>query len=164
MSEIKIIKSLYQSAFPADERRHFDDLTALAETQNEMRLKIEYIDGDLLGFIIYWEFESFVYVEHFAVDEQFRGNRYGSKIFQNFLKNTKKPVILEVEPPENTITQKRIRFYERMGMILNNFPYTQPPYSRDKNPVKMLTMSSKNINENKFEKIKSVIFEKVYFV
>jgi ribosomal protein S18 acetylase RimI-like enzyme len=164
MPEIKLIQALYQSAFPADERREFGDLLALAETQNEMQIKIKKLGGELLGFIIYWEFENFIYVEHFAVNERFRGNGHGAKIFQNFLQNAKKTIILEVEPPENLVAEKRIKFYERLGMILNYFPYTQPPYSTGKNPVNMLIMSSKNINENDFKSIKNEIFEKVYLI
>ncbi|MDR0506478.1 MAG: GNAT family N-acetyltransferase [Dysgonamonadaceae bacterium] len=162
MQNLLFIKPLYISAFPADERRNFGDLLALAETQTKMRLKIEKLDDELLAFIIYWEFESFVYVEHFAVNEQFRGKGHGGKIFREFLQNARKSVILEVEPPENLAAEKRIKFYERSGMILQHFPYMQPPYSHDKNPVNMLIMSSKYITKNDFEKIKNEIFEKVY--
>ncbi|GHT17893.1 N-acetyltransferase [Bacteroidia bacterium] len=156
---------LYESSFPADERRHFDDLEALAAAENEMHIKTEYLDGEVLSFIIYWEFKDFIYVEHFAVNEQFRGNGHGGRIFKNFLRNSKKTLVLEVEPPENVIASKRIEFYKRLGMFLLPFSYTQPPYSAEKSPVNMLIMSNKNIKSaSEFEEIKSVIFEKVYVV
>jgi ribosomal protein S18 acetylase RimI-like enzyme len=164
MQRFSLIKPLYIDAFVDCERRNFDDLLKLAKTQNEMHLKIEKLHNKLLSFIIYWEFKHFIYVEHFAVNEHFRGKGYGTKIFQKFLRNSTKFVVLEVEPPENSVAKKRIKFYEQQGMILNNFLYYQPPYNHGKINVNMLIMSSKYIEDNDFKRIKREIFEKVYNV
>ncbi|MDR0872146.1 MAG: GNAT family N-acetyltransferase [Prevotellaceae bacterium] len=161
---INPIKHLYETAFPPDERRGFDELQKLFAEENDMHIQIEHLNGELLGFIIYWTFEQFIYVEHFAVAEPFRGGGHGTKMFNDFLKNARLTVVLEVEPPENPVAEKRIQFYERLGMTLWRFPYTQPPYSAEKNPVDMRIMSSGDLgDESEFEKMKKVIFENVYF-
>ncbi|GHU86094.1 N-acetyltransferase [Bacteroidia bacterium] len=162
---IKSIKNLYETAFPLDERRDFEVLQKLFSEENDMHIQIEHLNNDLLGFIIYWTFEQFIYVEHFAISEIFRGSGHGTKMFNVFLKKAQFPVVLEVELPKNNVTEKRIQFYERLGMIQLHIPYTQPPYSVDKNMIEMRIMSSDDlVNEIEFEKMKNVIFEKVYFI
>jgi ribosomal protein S18 acetylase RimI-like enzyme len=165
MQNIQLIRNLYETAFPVDERRHFDDLVQLSKAENEMHIKIEYLGNEILGFIIYWDFANFVYVEHFAVSEKFRDNGYGSRMFRDFLKHTEKTLVLEIETPDNVLARKRLQFYQRMGMFSLPFHYIQPPYNTDTKPVNMLILSNKNIvAESEFEEIKTEIFEKVYFV
>ena len=36
--------------------------------------------------------------------------------------------VLEIEPPEDELTCRRLRFYERLGFRANDFPYTHPSY------------------------------------
>jgi ribosomal protein S18 acetylase RimI-like enzyme len=163
METIYSIKSLYETAFPPDERCDFDELLQLFVSENDMHVKTVFLDGELLGFIIYWAFEHFVFVENFAVNEKFRGHGHGAGIFTDFLKNAAHTVVLEVEPPDNPVAIKRIQFYERLGMTLHHFPYMQPPYGTGKNPVKMQIMSYGEIKTaSDFEKMKSVIYENVY--
>ena len=74
-----------------------------------------------------------------------------------------KPVILEVEEPFTETARKRILFYERLNFSVNNQSYFQPPYSNDKNSVKMLLMSyPKKIDSKYFEKTKTQIHDLVY--
>ena len=73
-------------------------------------------------------------------------------------------VCLEVEPPENEISKRRIDFYKRNGLYLNTFPYLQPPISNGKNPVPLMIMSSKKIDKEKFSFIKDKLYREVYNV
>ena len=44
---------------------------------------VGYSEGDMfVGFISYWEFGSYRYIEHFAVHQGLRGRGYGSEIFE----------------------------------------------------------------------------------
>ena len=43
------------------------------------------------------------------------------------LAEKKRPMVLEVELPEDALTRRRIGFYERHGLVFNSYPYLQPP-------------------------------------
>lgn len=159
------IRALYEASFPADERRHFDDAVRLMETEPAFRADI-YTEGDaVLGFILYWRFPSFLYAEHFAVREDMRGKGYGRAVFGNFLTLADRPVVLEVECPEDDVSRRRIRFYERLGLVRSPVPYLQPPYSPDKHPVALSLMSYGDIDlEKRFEEVRDVLYGRVYGV
>ncbi len=53
------------------------------------------------------------------------------------------PVLLEVEPPVDEITRRRVAFYQSHGLLLRDeVPYIQPPYSPGLPPVPMCIMTS----------------------
>ena len=71
------IEKLLHSAFPKDERR--DDKMQRAYTDNLENfhcLLIRDFDNPI-GLITYWQFEDFVYVEHFAIHEKHRNQGIG---------------------------------------------------------------------------------------
>lgn len=99
-------------------------------------------DGEtLVGYVCFWEFEKFLYIEHFAILKEMRGTGCGSKFLKEFSEKTNKAIILEVELPETETAEKRIKFYERIGYVVNHFHYTQPAYQPESNPVDMFVMS-----------------------
>lgn len=159
----KSIQPIYELSFPEDERRDFEELISLTETEPTFYADV-YTEGDeTVGFITYWQFNDFIYVEHFAVDEKTRGKGYGKVILKNLLKQADLPIILEVEKPENDINKRRIRFYENMGFRLSLKPYLQPPYSPDKKAVPLLLMSYGSMDMDAFfDKIVDVLHTKVY--
>ena len=64
---------LYNETFPADERRLYKSAEHVASFVKEKGGKFKgfvYDDGgdDFVGFLTYWVFKGFVYIEHFAVD------------------------------------------------------------------------------------------------
>ncbi|MCD7971708.1 MAG: GNAT family N-acetyltransferase [Candidatus Azobacteroides sp.] len=160
---LKSIRSIYEQAFPPDERREFCEVLRIAEQEQAFHVDIYTQNGETIGFITHWNFEDFIYVEHFAVDEKTRGKGYGKVILENLLTQSSLPLILEVEPPEDEICKRRIRFYENIGFVLFSAPYLQPPYSPGKNPVSLLLMSFGLINmEVSFNKIVRILHQKVY--
>ncbi|MDO9614863.1 MAG: hypothetical protein Q7J86_10115 [Bacteroidota bacterium] len=59
--------------------------------------------------------------------------------------------------------RRRIAFYESVGFSVCDGFYYQPPYSPDKNKVKMLLMSfPEKILPPEFEAIKMQIYREVY--
>lgn len=60
-----------------------------------------------------WEIEDFLYIEHFAVKEEYRNGGYGGMLLDALLAEKKRPMVLEVELPEDALTRRRIGFYER---------------------------------------------------
>jgi GNAT superfamily N-acetyltransferase len=139
-NELLPVQSLYESAFPPDERRDFGALLDIAATKPAFHAEIYKKETALLGFIFYWMFRDFVYVEHFAIAESLRGQGYGRRFLSELCRKTALPAVLEVEVPENELHKRRIRFYETLGFKLSDMPYLQPAYSPDKNPVPMLLM------------------------
>lgn len=132
--------SLLESDFCLDERKtKVNELNAFDDPH--FSPNFIYDNQTLVGYICFWEFEEFLYVEHFAILNSMRGTGQGSKFLKEFSENFSKPIILEVELPKNEVAIKRIKFYERLGYHLNDFPYTQPAYQPESSPVEMFVMS-----------------------
>ncbi|MDE6400976.1 MAG: GNAT family N-acetyltransferase [Muribaculaceae bacterium] len=164
MEDYPSFLQLYNEAFPPEERREYKDETHLA---NFIKMKggkfhaFSVKDGDLfLGFLSYWTFEGYTYVEHFAIIPQQRGKNLGSEMLHHLFKEVSPDVLLEVEKPDDDISRKRIRFYQKNGFkIREEFDYVQPPYSPDKKPVPMLLMTHGNVNLHNIESIKEMLAE-----
>ncbi|MDD2961005.1 MAG: GNAT family N-acetyltransferase [Muribaculaceae bacterium] len=137
------IKLLYLSAFPKNERRDFDKVIEILKYNNLFNIFVATDDqNNFCGFISYWEWNDFIYIEHFAVEPELRGNKIGEKMINHFKEINNKPIILEVEPPTCEIAQRRINFYLRCNFILNsNVEYMQPPYSKGEDFFKLILMS-----------------------
>jgi ribosomal protein S18 acetylase RimI-like enzyme len=132
--------TLYETSFPEDERR--DRLSQRLLLENpRYRLIPYYKDDRMLAFLSLWNLNEFVFIEHFAVKENFRGNGYGSKIINSIKEQFGKKMVLEVEPPVDVVKKKRIKFYERLGFQLNDCHYIQPPYSKQQKALRMRLMS-----------------------
>lgn len=158
------VVALYEAAFPPEERRPTEAWKELAGQSEQFRL-LALADADrLTGFISYWDFEYFVYVEHFAVSPQVRGCGWGQQIFKLLQSETGgRPIVLEVEPPETALAVRRIGFYERLGLTLSNVPYMQPPYRPAGEWLKLLLMSTdEDFLGSNADRVKSGIYARVY--
>ncbi len=136
------IQALYESAFPADERRDFAAWLQLLEHEPAFHALAIYQDETFAGFISFWQWEHWRYGEHFAVDATLRGGGIGAEAFQQFLQMDSRPLIGEVELPTDSIAQRRIAFYERLGLVAHpDYAYIQPPYSPDKSALPLLLIT-----------------------
>lgn len=151
------IYRIMQASFSDDEYRPYDEQLALFE---EPEYRIYYMPA---GFLAVWEFESFIYIEHFAVDPALRNSGTGSAMLQELVKQYQKLICLEVELPEDELTRRRIGFYERNGFVFNEYPYIQPPISKGKSPVPLRIMTYKSeITREEFQKMKEILYRRVY--
>ena len=151
------IYRIMQASFSDDEYRPYDEQLALFE---EPEYRIYYMPA---GFLAVWEFESFIYIEHFAVDPSLRNSGTGSAMLQELVKQYQKPICLEVELPEDELTRRRIGFYERNGFVFNEYPYIQPPISKGKSPVPLRIMTYRSeITREEFQKMKEILYRRVY--
>lgn len=151
------IYRVMQASFSDDEYRPYDEQLALFE---EPEYRIYYMPA---GFLAVWEFESFIYIEHFAVDPALRNSGTGSAMLQELVKQYQKPICLEVELPEDELTRRRIGFYERNGFVFNEYPYIQPPISKGKSPVPLRIMTYRSeITREEFQKMKEILYRRVY--
>lgn len=163
-SDFEQVFDIMEKSFPTDEYRPFSEQKALflKKEYSVYGLKCDE-NNSLMGFISLWEFNDFIFIEHFAVKRDLRNKGLGEKIL-SLLKNiSHKPYCLEVELPENDLSVRRINFYKRNGFFLNEYPYIQPAISKGKSPVPLMIMTSgKPVNEDEFLKIKDTLYKRVY--
>ena len=118
--------ALYESAFPVEERRP-------KKEQERVMKKEAYhfdliMDGDeFLGVMLYWETDTFIFLEHFTTLQNLRGRGYGSKAL-DLLKAKGKTVILEIEDPVDELTTRRFEFYKRNGFSMTPHYHIQAKY------------------------------------
>ncbi|WP_204345816.1 GNAT family N-acetyltransferase [Psychroserpens algicola] len=130
---------LYNEAFPKHERRSLQSQSKLFENP-DYRFYVFIEDDMLIGFMLWWNFKDFRYIDHFAVTKSKRNNGFGAKILKAFIKGNSKPTLLEVELPDNLIDNRRIKFYERLGFKLNLHEY-KVPSSIDDSKIDLLVMT-----------------------
>ena len=130
-SALNQLFSLYTEAFLPAERRDMEQLKYLIEKQSNMYFNAIEEDGELCGLFVYWDFDSFRYLEHFAIFPEKRNRKIGEQVLDYVALHLKGARILEVEPAVNEITTQRINYYRRNGYEILERDYIQPPYSQD---------------------------------
>ena len=175
-SDFSEIYRIMQASFSDDEYRPYDEQLALFEEPEYWIYYMPAIGMERVGnhstgnstmhaagFLAVGEFESFTYIEHFAVDPVLRNSGTGSAMLQELVRKYQKQICLEVELPEDELTRRRIGFYERNGFVFNEYPYIQPPISKGKSPVPLRIMTyGSAITQDTFEEMKRVLYQRVY--
>lgn len=149
---------IYSSSFPVFEQRTdiqqdkaFDDIhyhlaayldsNACCSVESDKTCSTG--DRNFAGFISYWEFDGYIYIEHFAVNNTIRGKGYGSKILDSFITaHLPKRIVLEIDPLEDEISRARLRFYERCGFSANAYVHRHPPYRSGCTPHPLIVLST----------------------
>lgn len=150
-------------SFPKSERR--DRNGHLSEFEKTPFRSLISEDGYIQGFMNFWDLSEFVYLEHFAVAKELRGNGLGAELMKELQKLAdNRPIILEVEPPAlNETAQRRVKFYERLGFILNKYEYIQPPYRNEDAPMPLMIMSTeKKLSTEEYLNARNAIYRNVY--
>lgn len=162
MENFNEIWDIYNSSFPEDEKRN---LNSQKKVLKNPRYKMKSLkdDGKVVGFITTWDMNDFLFVEHFAIDEKYRGRSYGKKFLKKLIDKTDKNIVLEVEKPNTTQAKRRINFYERLNFKLNNYDYKQPAYGKDKEPMPLMIMTyPATIGKVEFNEVKNNLYNIVY--
>jgi len=138
---------LYNESFPENERRIYKSAEHVADFIKEKDGKFHgFVCADggdgLVGFLTYWTFRGYVYVEHFAVDPAQRSKNIGSMMLHHLIDIAGPDVLIEVEKPVTDDACRRVSFYERNGFRLREeISYVQPPYSVEQSGVEMALMT-----------------------
>lgn len=165
ISALNFIERVYTESFPQDERRDFDEVVRLLRENDDFAIVLLSDQEKSVGFISYWPWSDFTYIEHFAIDSRSRGAGYGAEAMSRLLKMLGKPAVLEVEKPNDGISRRRIAFYQRLGFTLNTRRYTQPPYSPDRQPLELHLMSYGDLDlDQVFDTVVTRIHNRVYGV
>ncbi len=171
---------IYLQSFPIDEQRPVESIARLfIEEPRYTMYAIVDADGErpkvigesqepranshsLLGLLTTWKFADFIYIEHFAIDPALRSQGYGSEALKAFIHEQCKPLVLEAEPPTDEMTHRRIRFYERIGLTLYDYPYIQPAYTEESLPVELRLMGTIDTENIPLDKVSDTLHREVY--
>lgn len=157
------VYAIMDESFPETEYRPYEEQKALfCDPAYKIYVK-RGENGATVGFLAAWDFDEVLFIEHFAVSPKKRNGGVGSDMLRELAEMTKKPMCLEVEPPEDDLTKRRVAFYERNGFVLNHYPYIQPSVSKGRPAVPLLIMTSgKAVGETEYLGMKRVVYERVY--
>jgi len=151
--------TLYEASFPPNERRTREDhLRALQDEDFFPLGAVE--DGKMLADVFLWETEDFCYLEHFAVQPDLRGHGTGSTILRQLLTQDK-PLILEIEPPDDEITCRRKHFYERNGLCAQPYGHVQLPFQGGGPIVPLVIMSNRNLSAQQCRAFQQYLLNRV---
>lgn len=162
--DFEIVYPILEEAFPITELRIKENQCALLEDPLYHLYAILDMEEVVCGVLAAWELaEDFIYIEHFAIIPEKRNGGFGGHVLEQFAEQTGKQIVLEVELPEDTLTKRRIAFYERHGFCFNNYAYLQPPMRKgqDMLPLRLMT-KPKPIDTHTYERYKTLIHRYVY--
>ena len=161
----QFMENLLIAAFPPEEYRELKELREYTDRTGNFYNNIIFDNETPVGFITYWDFNDFYYVEHFAIDPTLRNGGYGKKTLDYLCKELDRPIVLEVEMPVEEMAKRRINFYQRQGFVLWEKEYKQPPYKPGDDFLPMYLIVFGNLQcEQDFEMIKNKIHKEVYNV
>jgi len=160
--EFPAVYELMQQSFPLAEYRSFADTQALL-SRGDYELLVHADADGIIGLIAHWKLDGFLFVEHFAVNAQRRGNGIGGGMMQTYLSQSTLPVILEVEATGSEIAQRRIGFYQRLGFMLSDVGYLQPCLQGNGADIPLLLMyTPKDVSAKLLQQAQQQIFQTVY--
>lgn len=147
---------IYKNSFPKFEQRTIESqIEVLNHDQYYCCVVLE--DNLLIGILFYWQYEDYNYIEHFAISSNLRGQNYGSKILKEFCKSNSN-TILEIDPPIDDISIKRLNFYSDLGFKLQKFEHTHPPYRKSFSAHKLNIMSfNKDLSIDEYNKFNNFL-------
>lgn len=154
---------LYLESFPNEERRTTSELLRMLNVQ-EMYFTAVLVEEVVVGFVVYWKFGQFRYIEHLAIYPAHRRKGFGEAILKQ-LQNEGKPLLLEVEIPYDLTSTQRVGFYNRAGFNALPVYYHQPPYRKGESLVPMLLFSDRTDWDAELLRVSTEQFqERVYLM
>ena len=119
--------------------------------------------ADIQAFLAVWNFQKLTFVEHFAVNPAYRNGGIGGRFLRELVESRPQMVSLEVELPETEMAKRRIRFYERNGFHYNDYPYYQPPFRKEDEPLPLRIMTTeRSLEEEEFLRMKDFLYAHIY--
>lgn len=147
----KAFQGLYACSFPLFEQRTEEQQRTAFDNPNYHLVAYE-ATGILVGFISYWEFYDYLYIEHFAINARMRGKGYGSDILRSFIRSTGKIVLLEIDPVTDSVSEARLRFYKKCGFHENPYSHKHPPYRAEYQPHPLVVLTTqRTISEQEYQ-------------
>lgn len=140
---------IYKVSFPIFEQRIIKNQIDVLK-DDRYNFIVIYENRELVGILLYWDLDNCKYIEHLAISPSLRGKNYGSRVLKEFCENNG-TIILEIDPPVDDISIKRLNFYSNLGFELQDFEHIHPPYRKDYNGHKLKVMSfNRNLSEDEY--------------
>lgn len=152
--------SLYEEAFPEEERRNAKQLKRLISEKPEMYFNAIETNGVLSGLFIYWDMRDFYYLEHLAVFTPMRNLKIGQQVLDYIAEHLDGMRLLEVEPTTDEMTTRRVNYYHRNGYEILDKTYMQPSYDEDIEVGNLWIMGNRKSGrlQEFIERIKQVVY------
>lgn len=156
------VEALYTASFPANERRPWA-LQQQLVAAGKLQLAAIQLAGAFMGFISWWTFTGFVFIEHFAVSEAARGKGMGTAAIKA-LQQQYPVLVLEAEPAgTSALAHRRVAFYQRLGFAVFPDIYLQPPYPGQQQFIPLhLLHTGDAATAGGFTVIQATIYREVY--
>lgn len=155
--------SVLKESFPREEYRDTVEWAQHTQTKDIFHNTVIRCNGENFGILTYWNFSTFIYIEHFAIEQNKRKGGIGTMVLRHFLKGVDKPIVLEVEIPDNPIAVRRIKFYNRLGLNLEPYNYIQPPYRKGGDMLHLRIMTNRAFhNLSEFKNVQQTLYRYVY--
>ncbi|WP_291564018.1 MULTISPECIES: GNAT family N-acetyltransferase [unclassified Clostridium] len=154
------VMNIYKVSFPIFEQRTIkDQMDVLKDDKYNCMAVCE--SNKLVGILLYWDLDNCKYIEHLAISPSIRGKNYGSRILKEFCENNE-TIVLEIDPPVDDISIKRLGFYSNLGFKLQEFEHIHPPYRKEYKGHKLKIMSfNKNLSEDEYNKFNVFLKERI---
>lgn len=153
-------RALYAQSFPYHEQREAPSQDRIL-SDPAYHFEVMLQEGTFAGIVLYWEGDSFLYVEHLAIDGSRRNQGLGKQAL-GYLQAKGKTVILEIDPPIDAISQRRQGFYERSGFVANPYPHVHPAYHSGYRGHDLVVMSSpKAISADEYQAFNTLLISRV---
>ncbi|MNP35914.1 putative acetyltransferase YjbC [compost metagenome] len=157
------IFTIMEASFPVSEIRTYSGQKALLDNPHYRIYTEQDEGGRLIAFLAAWEFPELRFVEHIAVSPDVRSGGTGRRLMNSYLARSPKPVLLEVEPPQGELEQRRIGFYERLGFHLNPYDYVQPPLRSGQQELPLHIMTyPRPVSAEEFRLYRNILYTQVY--
>ena len=136
--------NLYMDSFPQNERWSKQQYEKALRKEERFHADGIWLGEKLVGLLFYWEAGAFHFLEHLAVKVEMRGRRLGSRIMEKAIEEFGQ-LVLEIDPPVDSISIRRLRFYEALGLKLNDYGYRHPSYQEPFkiHPLKLMSYPEK---------------------
>ncbi len=159
------IYKIMKESFPREERRSKKGQAALFNKDFYSVYVLRDKGNKIMAFAAAYEFEAMMFIEHLAVCPEHRNRGLGALLINEIKSLASNPICLEVEEPDSEIAKRRIGFYERLGFILNNYPYVQPSLGKGRAEIPLKIMSyPEPLSNSEFKNIKEALYKTVYNV
>lgn len=164
-TEFNEIFAIMEASFPVSEIRTRSGQQALLKHPYYHLYTRRNEEGQILAFLAAWELPELRFVEHIAVNPEVRSGGIGRELMNGFIAQSDKPVLLEVEPPDGELEQRRIGFYERLGFHLNPYDYVQPPLRTGQAdlPLRIMTYPEP-VTAEQFGRFRELLYTEIYGV
>ena len=155
---------LYEDAFPLEERRSVDQLKRLIGTTEKMFFNAVVSDGILCGLFVFWNFDKFCYLEHFAIYPHLRNKKIGKQVLDYLAENLPGLRLLEVEPAiDDEMAVRRVEYYRRNGYKVLDDSYIQPSYHKREDACPLWIMGNIDTDSDSLSCYIEQIKEEVYW-